>query len=120
MDNKGWKNTTMNSSGGISRHRISSAIYYYCEMPGHLGEAEYHADTDYVDDNWVPRAWDFKFGSLLWSHNAPAIFRGEGILWNMAFDHDSKSFEPFRRAKPGKQPIGGDLANLTAEDEHAI
>ena len=24
MDNKGWKNTTMNTSGGISRHRISS------------------------------------------------------------------------------------------------
>ena len=57
MDAKGWKNASMNSSGGISRHRISSAIYYYCDMPGHAGEAEYHADTDYVDDNWVPRAW---------------------------------------------------------------
>jgi catechol 2,3-dioxygenase-like lactoylglutathione lyase family enzyme len=120
MDNKGWKNTTMNTSGGISRHRISSAIYYYCEMPGHAGEAEYHADTDYLDDSWVPRAWDFKFGSLLWSHNAPAIFRGDDIPWDMTFDADRKSFDPFRRDKPGKQPIGGDLAKLTQEDEHAI
>jgi catechol 2,3-dioxygenase-like lactoylglutathione lyase family enzyme len=120
MDNKGWKNTTMNTSGGISRHRISSAIYYYCEMPGHSGEAEYHADTDYLDDGWVPRAWDFKFGSLLWSANAPAIFRGDDIPWDMAFDADRRSFEPYRRARPGKQPVDGDLAKLTAEDEHAI
>jgi len=120
MDNKGWKNTTMNTSGGISRHRISSAIYYYCEIPGNAGEAEYHADTDYLDDNWVPRAWDFKFGSLLWSANAPAIFRGDDIPWDMAFDQHRASFEPFRRTKPGKQPIEGDLARLTADDEHAI
>ncbi|QOV96029.1 VOC family protein [Novosphingobium sp. ES2-1] len=120
MDNKGWKNTTMNTSGGISRHRISSAIYYYCEIPGHAGEAEYHADTDYVDDGWVPRAWDFKFGSLLWSHNAPKIFRGDDIPWEMTFDQDRKSFDPYRRSKPGKRPIEGDLANLTEEDEHAI
>ena len=77
MENRGWKNSSMNSSGGVSRHRISSAIYYYCDMPGKAGEAEYHADTDYLDDNWVPRAWDFKFGSLLWSNNAPARCEAE-------------------------------------------
>ncbi len=98
MENKGWKNTTMNTSGGISRHRISSAIYYYCEIPGGAGEAEYHADSDYLDDNWVPRAWNFKFGSLLWSNNAPTIFRGDDIPWEMEFDKDEKSFEPFRKA----------------------
>ncbi len=97
MDYKGWKNTTMNTSGGISRHRISSAIYYYCEIPGHAGEAEYHADTDYLDDNWVPRAWDFKFGSLLWANNAPAIFRGDDIPWDMRFDPDRKSWDAFRK-----------------------
>ncbi|HZV10608.1 MAG TPA: VOC family protein, partial [Novosphingobium sp.] len=42
MAEKGWKNESMNSSGGISRHRISSAIYYYCDIPGKGGEAEYH------------------------------------------------------------------------------
>ena len=63
MERRGWKNTSHNSSGGLSRHRITSAIYYYVDCPAG-GEAEYHADTDYLDDNWVPRAWDFKFGSL--------------------------------------------------------
>ena len=120
MEAKGWKNTTMNTSGGISRHRISSAIYYYCEIPGHAGEAEYHADTDYIDDNWVPRAWDFRFGSLLWSNNAPPIFRGDNIPWDMTFDADRKSFEPFRKTRPGKAPVSGKLADLTQEDEHAI
>ncbi len=99
MENKGWKNTTMNTSGGISRHRISSAIYYYCEIPGDAGEAEYHADTDYLTDDWVPRAWDFKFGSLLWANNAPPIFRGDDIPWDMAFDPDRKSFEAFRKKR---------------------
>jgi catechol 2,3-dioxygenase-like lactoylglutathione lyase family enzyme len=99
MENKGWKNTTMNTSGGISRHRISSAIYYYCEIPGEAGEAEYHADTDYLTDDWVPRAWDFKFGSLLWAHNAPPIFRGDDIPWDMQFDPEMKSFDAFRKGK---------------------
>jgi catechol 2,3-dioxygenase-like lactoylglutathione lyase family enzyme len=97
MEHRGWKNASMNSSGGVSRHRISSAIYYYCDMPGKAGEAEYHADTDYVDDNWVPRAWDFKFGSLLWSNNAPQIFRGDSIAWDMTFDREGASFELFRK-----------------------
>lgn len=117
MEARGWKNTSTNSSGGISRHRISSAIYYYCDNPGG-GEAEYHADTDYLDDNWVPRAWDFKFGSLLWSHNAPAIFRGDDIPWDMSFDADERSFEPYRKANRGG--LDGDLSKLTEEDEHAL
>lgn len=120
MDRKGWKNESMNSSGGISRHRISSAIYYYCDMPGHAGEAEYHADTDYLNDDWVPRSWDFKFGSLLWANNAPPIFRGDDIPWDMQFDPERKSFDAFRKTKPGKAEPHGDLKNLTKEDEHAI
>jgi catechol-2,3-dioxygenase len=120
MEARGWKNTSMNASGGISRHRISSAIYYYCDMPGHAGEAEYHADTDYLDDNWVPRAWDFRFGSLLWANNAPPIFRGNDIPWDMHFDAERKSFEPYRKVKPGKQDVEGALADLTEDDEHAI
>ena len=120
MEAKGWKNTTMNTSGGISRHRISSAIYYYCEIPGHAGEAEYHADTDYLDDNWIPRAWDFRFGSLLWSNNAPPIFRGDDIPMDMTFDADRRSFEPFRKAKPGELLVTGKLAEISQDDEHAL
>ena len=117
MEKKGWKNSSMNSSGGISRHRISSAIYYYVDNPSG-GEAEYHADTDYLDDNWVPRAWDFKFGSLLWSNNAPNIFRGNDIPWDVAFDADERSFEPYRKGKP-RAPTDR-LGELSEEDEHAI
>ena len=120
MEAKGWKNASMNSSGGISRHRISSAIYYYCDMPGRAGEAEYHADTDYVDDNWVPRAWAFRFGSLLGSNNAPPIFRGDDIPWDMAFDADRRSFDAYRKSGKGALPVTGKLAELTEADEHAI
>jgi catechol 2,3-dioxygenase-like lactoylglutathione lyase family enzyme len=120
MEKKGWRNESMNSSGGISRHRISSAIYYYCDIPGKSGEAEYHADTDYLDDNWVPRAWDFRFGSLLWANNAPPIFRGDNIPWDMAFDKDRASFAPFRKVGMGKGPVSDELAKLTEADEHAI
>ncbi|WP_334184605.1 VOC family protein [Novosphingobium sp.] len=117
MEKKGWKNTSMNASGGISRHRISSAIYYYVDNPAG-GEAEYHADTDYLDDNWVPRAWDFKFGSLLWANNALPIFRGDDIPWDMSFDAEEKSFDPYRKGKPS--PDVERLAALTKDDEHAI
>ena len=120
MEDRGWKNASMNASGGISRHRVTSAIYYYCDIPGHAGEAEYHADTDYLDDNWVPRAWDFRFGSLLWSNNAPPIFRGDDIPWDVKLDLDRASFEPYRKSQPGKLQVEGKLSELTEADEHAI
>jgi hypothetical protein len=68
----------------------------------------------------VPRAWDFRFGALLWSNNAPPIFRGDNIPWDMTFDADRKSFEPFRKSSPGKRPVDGKLAEITEADEHAI
>ena len=95
MERRGWRNTSHNSSGGVSRHRISSAIYYYVDCPAG-GEAEYHADTDYLDDNWVPRAWDFKFGSLLWAHKVPPIFQTDQPTWDVTLDPDGKSLEAFR------------------------
>ena len=92
MERSGWANTSRNSSGGVSRHRISSAIYYYVDNPSG-GEAEYHADTDYLDDNWVPRVWDFKFGSLMWAHKVPPMFAGDNIPWDMRFDAKGESLE---------------------------
>jgi catechol-2,3-dioxygenase len=96
MSEKGWVNQSKNSSGGLSRHRISSAIYYYIDNPNG-GEAEYHADTDYLDDNWVPRAWDWKFGALLWAHSVPSFFRTDNENWDMTFDPHGKSLEPYRK-----------------------
>lgn len=117
MEEKGWKNHSMNASGGVSRHRISSAIYFYCDNPGG-GEAEYHADTDYIDDNWVPRAWDFKFGALLWATKKPSIFRGDDIPWQMEFDADQRSFDPYRTGRASQ--LSPELSALTEDDEHAI
>ncbi len=101
MNNKGWTNSSLNSSGGVSRHRISSAIYYYVDCPAG-GEAEYHADTDYLDDNWIPRAWDFKFGSLMWAHKVAPMFAGDNVPWDVTLDPKGASLEPFR--KKAKQP----------------
>lgn len=98
MEKKGWVNTSRNSSGGVSRHRISSAIYYYVDCPAG-GEAEYHADTDYLDDNWIPRAWDFKFGSLMWAHKVAPMFAGDDIPWDTTLDPKGASLEPFRKSK---------------------
>jgi catechol 2,3-dioxygenase-like lactoylglutathione lyase family enzyme len=103
MDAKGWKNESPNTVGGLSRHRISSAIYYYFDNPSG-GEAEYHVDTDYLDDNWVPRVWDWKFGSLLWATYTPAFWRGANIEWDMKFDQDRSSLEPFRGVRPKAAP----------------
>ena len=116
MDRLGWKNTGENVAG-IARHRISSAIYYYVKNPNG-GEAEYHADTDYLDDNWVPRAWDFKFGSLLWAAQVPTIFQGEDIPWDVSYDLDQRSFEPYR--KPSPNPDAKSFAALTPKEEPAI
>jgi hypothetical protein len=83
-----------------------------------VAKAGYHADTNYLNDNWAPRAWDFEFGSLLWSSNAPPIFRGDDIRCDMTFDADERPFEPFRKGKP--KPVNAELDALTSEDEHAI
>lgn len=95
MDKAQWKNHSSNTQGGLSRHRISSAMYYYYDIPSG-GEAEYNVDSDYVDDNWIPRAWDFKFGSLLWATRTPAMWQGD-VPMDMSFDPEAKSLEPYRR-----------------------
>lgn len=117
MADRGWINTSQNSSGGLSRHRISSAIYYYMDCPAG-GEAEYHCDTDYLDDNWVPRAWEWKFGALLWAHKLPPFFRSDNTEWDMTFDPNETSLDAFRKEK--KAPLPAGLDAITAEDEHAL
>jgi hypothetical protein len=110
MADKGWKN----EHELVGRHFAPPDFVgdlLLLRHPGHAGEAEYHADTDYLDDNWVPRAWDFRFGSLLWANNAPPIFRGPDIAWDMQFDADRRSFRTYRKAVPGKRAVEGALAD---------
>ena len=101
MEGKGWKNDTRNTGGGLCRHRISSALYSYLAIPG-FGEAEYNADTDYLDDGWIPRVWDWKFGSLLWATKTLDFFKYDG-KWDVDYDPDGASLEPFRKTPVKKQ-----------------
>ncbi len=67
MQRRGWQPSAI----GLGRHRIDSALFYYLPCPAG-GEAEYGADSDYVDDNWVPRRWTLPlFGYAHFTHNLP-------------------------------------------------
>lgn len=69
MVRQGWEASHL----GLGRHRIDSALFYYLPCPAG-GEAEYGADGDYVDDNWVPRDWTNPlFGYASFVHNLPGF-----------------------------------------------
>ena len=71
MTRKGWEGSHL----GLGRHRIDSALFYYLPCPAG-GEAEYGADADYVDDNWVPRDWVSPlFAFAHFTHNLPAFLQ---------------------------------------------
>jgi catechol 2,3-dioxygenase-like lactoylglutathione lyase family enzyme len=73
MIRKGWKP----SEQGLGRHRVDSALFYYFDCPAG-GEAEYGADSDYVDDNWVPREWTNPlFAYAHFVHNLPPFLMSE-------------------------------------------
>jgi catechol 2,3-dioxygenase-like lactoylglutathione lyase family enzyme len=71
MARRGWEP----SHFGLGRHRIDSALFYYQPCPAG-GEAEYGADSDCVDDAWVPRRWEEPlFAYAHWAHNLPPFIR---------------------------------------------
>jgi len=73
MERKGWEK----SHFGLGRHRIDSGLFYYLPCPAG-GEAEYGADADYVDDNWIPRDWEEPaFGFAHYVHNLPPFLQEE-------------------------------------------
>jgi catechol 2,3-dioxygenase-like lactoylglutathione lyase family enzyme len=70
MERKGWAK----SIWGLGRHRIASAAFLYLPCPAG-GDAEYGADSDALDDSWVPRTWNSQFGTMSFMHNLqPWIF----------------------------------------------
>lgn len=71
MERRGWEP----SHFGLGRHRVDSALFYYLPCPAG-GEAEYGADSDCVDDAWVPRRWaEPLFAYAHWAHNLPSFLR---------------------------------------------
>lgn len=81
MQRRGWR-----SELGLGRHRIASALFYYVESPCG-GRAEYGADTDYLDDSWVPRVWDAGFGLASWVSKIPGFLQTEPP-WDVMFSGD--------------------------------
>jgi len=71
MTRRGWEP----SHFGLGRHRVDSALFYYLPCPAG-GEAEYGADSDCVDDAWVPRRWpEPLFAYAHFVHNLPPFLR---------------------------------------------
>lgn len=94
MSERGWFKD-LRKTGGLGRHRISSAIYCYVPNPNG-GEAEYTCDTDYLDDNWIPRVWQWQFGAAMWTHDRPAVYGSMDDNWDVQLDPDGQSIEEYR------------------------
>jgi len=97
MQELGWVKDT-NKTGGLSRHRISSAMYCYISNPNG-GEAEYLCDTDYLDDSWIPRVWGWQFGAVSWAHERPAMFGKMDENWSVELDPGGKSLEEYKKSR---------------------
>jgi len=72
MERKGWPK----SAWGLGRHRIASALFMYLPCPAG-GDAEYGTDSDALDDNWIPREWEPRFGTATFIHNMPDFLKQE-------------------------------------------
>ena len=83
MERRGWPQ----SRWGLGRHRIASALFFYLPFPGG-GEVEYGADSDALDDDWVPRDFEVVFGFAHWVHDMPEFWL-EPAAWTVAFDESA-------------------------------
>lgn len=94
MERKGWKKSVW----GLGRHRIASSIFMYLPCPAG-GDAEYGTDSDVLDDSWVPRTWNSRFGTMSFMHNLqPWIF--DEAPWEVGYVAGST---PEKAVKPHVQ-----------------
>lgn len=94
MQDKGWSDERRFAER-LNRHRISSAMYYYFPNPNG-GDAEYHADTDYLDSGWIPRVWETQFGASMWGMKSPGFNRdGFKMSWDVALDPHETSLADY-------------------------
>lgn len=80
MARKGWTPGML----GQGRHRIASALFSYFKSPTG-GEAEYGSDSDYLDDNYVPREWNALFGLQSWMSQQPDWVKNAEIEWHAKY-----------------------------------
>jgi catechol 2,3-dioxygenase-like lactoylglutathione lyase family enzyme len=79
MERQGWPKSVW----GLGRHRIASSIFMYLPAPTG-GQAEYGADSDQLDDSWVPRIWNPMFGFFSFITNM-APFMMDAAPWEVDF-----------------------------------
>ena len=101
MERRGWAK----SNWGLGRHRIASALFNYLPCPAG-GEAEYGADSDMIDDGWVPRVWHPLFGTAIFMHNLQPWIK-EAPPWDVQL---APGYTP--QGSSGPPPAnGGPVAN---------
>nr|WP_237438269.1 VOC family protein [Alteraurantiacibacter buctensis] len=94
MERRGWQK----SIWGLGRHRIASSVFMYLPCPAG-GDAEYGTDSDVLDDSWIPRTWNSRFGSMSFMHNLqPWIF--DEAPWSVAYVDGAT---PARKTQPHAQ-----------------
>jgi catechol 2,3-dioxygenase-like lactoylglutathione lyase family enzyme len=118
MQDRGWSDERA-FAARLNRHRISSAMYYYFPNPNG-GDAEYHADTDYLDSGWIPRVWETQFGASLWGMQSPGFFRDGGAMsWDVTLDPDELSLEKYRdhgrKAEAARDAAAEEASGATAD-----
>lgn len=103
LERRGYRNPL----GGVGRHRVGSALFCYFDAPCG-GMAEYGADTDYLDDNWVPRIWEARFGAFSWTSRV-LPFLPEEVAWEVSLDQTTLPHgeTPEKFAYPDETATGG-------------
>jgi len=79
MQRQGWPRSVW----GLGRHRIASSVFMYLPCPAG-GQAEYGADSDMLDDNWIPRVWNPLFGFFSFITNMPP-FAMDAAPWDVTY-----------------------------------
>jgi catechol 2,3-dioxygenase-like lactoylglutathione lyase family enzyme len=105
MERKGWPKSTW----GLGRHRIASSVFMYLPCPTG-GQAEYGADSDHLDDAWVPRVWNPMFGFFSFITNMQP-FMLDAAPWEWEY---APGYTP--EAKP-HAPLGPGLSRAPATEE---
>lgn len=89
MQRQGWPPSVW----GLGRHRIASSLFMYLPCPTG-GQAEYGADSDHIDDSWIPRVWNPMFGAFSFVTNIPP-FMIDVAPWEYEF---APGYTPERKA----------------------
>ncbi len=111
MERKGWEKSVW----GLGRHRIASSVFLYLPCPAG-GDAEYGTDSDALDDSWVPRTWNSRFGTMSFMHNLqPWIF--DEAPWEVGYVAGST---PARQIKPHPQQADHVIAASPGDAEGAL